>query len=215
MTYHPSDIRLLIADDHELVRDGIRARLEDKDWLVIVGEAKTGQEAVVKAMELQPDLIMMDVSMPNMNGLEATETIRAAGIQSGILILSIFDATEYVHGAISAGANGYILKDVSTEEMTRAIIAVSSGGMYLSSNLAPSLMALKPDADQDNIYSLTKRELDVLRSIATGNANKDIAAELGISVRTVESHRQSLRAKLGGGNAVHLSKIARELKLIE
>lgn len=214
MSYQPKEIRLLIADDHELVRDGIRARLETESWLAIVGEASTGQQAVEKAAELKPDLIMMDVSMPDLNGLEATAKIRSAGIDCGILILSIFDETEYVHGSIASGANGYILKDVSAEEMIRAIIAVGNGGMYMGSSITPSLMPAQSSGVRENPYSLTKREVDVLRAVASGKANKEIAYDLSISVRTVESHRQSLREKLGGGNAVHLSKIAKELDLL-
>ena len=212
-------IRLLIADDHELVRDGIRSRLEDQPGLIILGEAATGQEAVRLAREMEPDVIMMDVSMPALNGLEATKAIRMEGISSRILILSIFDSPEYVRGAIEAGANGYILKDVSSQEMLRAILTVGGGGLYLPTQVAGSLNHQAEKSNGSNAsaaadqYGLTAREMDVLRAGAAGQPNKIIAHELGISVRTVESHRHNLREKLGGGNAAHLARIAVKLGL--
>ena len=209
-------IRILIVDDHELVRDGIRARLADEKQFLILGEAPDGEQAVRMAQEMEPDFIMMDVSMPNMNGLDATRAIRKAQIKSQILILSIFDSHEYVRDALGAGANGYILKDVSSEEMVRALLTVGGGGLYLSTDVAASVYAdttSQNSADFIAPYGLTAREKDVLKAVADGKANKDIGALLGISVRTVESHRQNLREKLGGGNAAHLAKIAHELGL--
>ena len=209
-------IRILIVDDHELVRDGIRARLADEKQFLILGEAPDGEQAVRMAQEMEPDFIMMDVSMPNMNGLDATRAIRKAQIKSQILILSIFDSHEYVRDALGAGANGYILKDVSSEEMVRALLTVGGGGLYLSTDVAASVYAdttSQSSADFIDPYGLTAREKDVLKAVADGKANKDIGALLGISVRTVESHRQNLREKLGGGNAAHLAKIAHELGL--
>ncbi|MEM1366073.1 MAG: response regulator transcription factor [Pseudomonadota bacterium] len=207
-----SAIRLLIADDHQLVREGIRARLEAQPEFEVVGEASDGQRAVELTDDLRPDVVMMDVSMPRRNGLEATADIRARGHGCGILILSIFDTQEYVRGALDAGANGYILKDVSADEMNRAIQTVASGGLHLSTQVAGSVTSPKPHKDDE--ASLTPREQDVLRLVATGQSNKEVAAQLGISVRTVESHRQNLRDKTGTGNTAELVRLAQELKLI-
>lgn len=211
-------ISLLLADDHELVRAGIRARLETETDLTIVGEAHDGEEAVHLAEKLKPDVVVMDVSMPNLNGLEATTLLRQRGFQCGVLILSIFDAHEYVRGALDAGANGYILKDVSANEMIRAIRTVASGGLHLSPDVAGTVLAAaegktNPSDKANEPYGLTPREKDVLRLVASGKTNKQIADDLTISVRTVESHRQNLREKLDGGNAMQLMKVAQELGL--
>jgi DNA-binding NarL/FixJ family response regulator len=208
----------LLADDHELVRAGIRARLETETDLTIVGEAHDGEEAVHLAEKLKPDVVVMDVSMPNLNGLEATTLLRQRGFQCGVLILSIFDAHEYVRGALDAGANGYILKDVSANEMIRAIRTVASGGLHLSPDVAGTVLAAaegktNPSDKANEPYGLTPREKDVLRLVASGKTNKQIADDLTISVRTVESHRQNLREKLDGGNAMQLMKVAQELGL--
>lgn len=207
-----SAIRLLIADDHELVRDGIRARLEAQPDFEVVGEASDGRRVVELTEALRPDVVMMDVSMPEQNGLEATADIRARGHKCGILILSIFDTQEYVRGALDAGANGYILKDVGSDEMNRAIQTVASGGVHLSTQVARSVTAPAISADDEN--ALTPRERDVLRLVAVGKSNKAVAQELGISVRTVESHRQNLRDKTGTGNTADLVRLAQELGLV-
>jgi DNA-binding NarL/FixJ family response regulator len=207
-----SAIRLLIADDHELVRDGIRARLEAEPHFEVVGEASNGRKAVELTETLKPDVVMMDMSMPEQNGLEATADIRARGYTCGILILSIFDTQEYVRGALDAGANGYILKDVSADEMNRAIQTVASGGVHLSTQVASSVTASSRQGDDDRV--LTPRERDVLRLVAQGQSNKEVAQQLGISVRTVESHRQNLRDKTDSGNTADLVRLAQQLGLI-
>lgn len=209
-----SSIRLLVADDHELVRDGIRARLSSNDDFLIIGEASNGQEAVELTRKLNPDVLLMDISMPVMNGLEATRMIRDLNCPTRILILSIYDNPEYVHGVMQRGANGYILKDVSANEMFRAIRTVATGGFYLGPNVASPFTRDEPCTNAVEKYGLTTREIEVLRYIAQGLQNKDIARELSISVRTVESHRGNLRDKVGGGNAAFLTRIAHELKLL-
>ena len=208
------NLRIVIADDHALVRDGIRARLEMIDHIEIVAEASDGFEAVNLTRLHNPDIVMLDISMPNCNGLEAARMIRANNSKCRILFLSMHDNAEYVKAAVDAGANGYLLKDVCTSGMTSAIASVAAGGFYVSKNI--SLDALKEDGDKatSNPYHLTDRELDVLKGIAEGKANKEIANELGIGVRTVESHRQRMREKIGGGNAAQLTHIAMEMGLI-
>ena len=204
-----SKLRIVIADDHALVRDGIRARLEMSDDLEIVAEASDGLEAVEMTRLHQPDIVMLDISMPNCNGLEAARTIRQENEAVRILFLSMHDNPEYVQAAVKAGANGYLLKDVCASGMTSAIASVAAGGFYFSKNI--SLDILQED---NNPYNLTDREIDVLKGIAEGKANKEIAVELGIGVRTVESHRQRMREKIGGGNAAQLTHIAMEMGLI-
>lgn len=211
----PSDpIRILLADDHELVRDGIRARLESTRNFLVIGEATNGEEAVELALKLTPDLIMLDVSMPLKNGLDVAREIRAGNADARILILSIYDNPEYVRGAMQAGANGYILKDVSAADMIKAITSIASGGYYFSSRIAPTLMGLEAKSVVDDPYGLTEREREVLGAIAKGRSNKETAKALDISVRTVESHRLNIRDKVGGGNAAHLARIAQELNLL-
>lgn len=229
MSYSSHLISIVIADDHEVVRDGIRARLQQVEDLKIIAEAKNGSDAVDQVSRHKPDVVMLDISMPVLNGLEAARKIREDGHQCKILMLSIYDATEYVQGAVKAGANGYLLKDASAKEMVSAIRSVAAGGLYFSAKVAPSLMPqssdLKIDADPGGFsalpepgkicaYGLSTRERQVLRAIAQGLANKEIALNLSISVRTVESHRLNIREKTGGGNTAQLTRIASELKLI-
>lgn len=218
-----SGISIIIADDHEVVRDGIRARLEATSDLKIIAEALSGAEAVDQVLRHAPDVVMLDISMPGMNGLEAARKIRQHSAACKILMLSIYDATEYVQGAVRAGANGYLLKEASAREMVTAIRSVAAGGLYFSAKVAPSLMpALAAGSDAPPpagprpvcAYGLSAREREVLQSIARGLANKAIAETLSISVRTVESHRLNIREKTGGGNTAHLTRIAGELKLI-
>ncbi|ALV27191.1 response regulator transcription factor [Pannonibacter sp. Q-1] len=210
----PRKVRVLLADDHELVRAGIRARLEGVAPFEIVGEATDGRMAVQLAETLRPDIILMDISMPGLNGLEATETIRRKHPMISVLVLSIYDNPEYVRGVMQSGARGYLLKDISAKEMINAILAVADGGYYFSSRVGPALMENKPSPSPTNPYGLTEREREVLQGVARGQANKEIAVHLGISVRTVESHRLNIRDKVGSGNAAHLYRIAQELRLV-
>jgi len=203
-------IRLLIVDDHELVRDGIRARLEDEKDIEIVAEADDGNHAIDLIDKVKPDLVMMDINMPNLNGLDAVEKIRSRDLPCKILMLSLYDNAEYVRRASSLGTNGYLLKDVSQQEMVEAIKQAASGAFYVSKNLASTL---EDDSQKAELYNLTDREREILSAIASGKLNKQIAGELDISVRTVESHRSAIRQKTGGGNAADLARIAAELGL--
>lgn len=225
---HPQ-ISLVIADDHEVIRDGIRARLQEVPDLKIIAEAKNGSEAIEQIARYNPDVVMLDISMPILNGLEAARKIRENGYTCKILMLSIYDASEYVQGAVKAGANGYLLKDASAQEMVSAIRSVAAGGLYFSAKVAPSLFPSVSDPAETSAqgefgslpeprricaYGLSARERQVLRGIAQGLANKEIALNLSISVRTVESHRLNIREKTGGGNTAQLARIASELQLI-
>ncbi|WP_316860709.1 response regulator transcription factor [uncultured Cohaesibacter sp.] len=206
-------IRIVIADDHALVRDGIRARLELENGFEIVAEAADGFEALDKVRQLHPDIIILDISMPRCNGLEAAEMIRKEAPDCRILFLSMHDNPEYLRAAIKTGAHGFLLKDIAAHDMSRAIHTIATGGYSFSKNTPFEQVREEVNA-QTNPYNLTERELDVLKGIAMGKANKEIASDLGIGVRTVESHRQRMREKLGGGNAAHLTHIAMELGLV-
>ncbi len=209
------EIRVLLADDHELVRDGIRARLEKTGALKVIGEATNGREALELVAALKPDVILMDVSMPIMNGLDAAQEIRRRWPKTGILVLSVYDNPEYVRGVVQAGARGYILKDISAKEMITAITTVADGGYYFSSAVGPTLVGNSANALIDDPYGLTDRERQVLSAIAKGQPNKEVAKNLGISVRTVESHRLNMREKVGCKNAAQLYKVAQELGLLD
>ncbi|MCR9135303.1 MAG: response regulator transcription factor [Alphaproteobacteria bacterium] len=207
-------LRLVIADDHDLLRDGIRSRLSDEEFVDIVGEARNGREAVELCLQLHPDMVLLDISMPELNGLEAAAQIKQSLSDIKILFLSIYDNEEYVREALRIGANGFVLKDVSKAEMINAIKSVALGATYLGPQAAASL-AKRPMAEGQNIgdFGLTSREKEVLAAVSKGLTNREIALQLSISVRTVESHRLSIREKTGGGNAVALSKIAGKLGL--
>ncbi|MEX3009779.1 response regulator [Hoeflea sp. TYP-13] len=207
-------IRLVIVDDHDLLREGIRSRLADEDFVDIVGEGSNGHQAVELCQTLKPDLVLLDISMPEMNGLEAAQEIKRTRPETKILFLSIYDNEEYVQEALRIGANGFVLKDVSKAEMINAIRAVSQGATYLGPQAAASLAGRSSERlVPANDFGLTDREKQVLSAVSKGLTNRQIAEQLHISVRTVESHRLSIREKTGGGNAVALSKIANKLGL--
>lgn len=211
---HDATIRLLVVDDHELVRDGITARLEGEDGITVVGEACNGREGVDMARSLSPDLVMLDINMPDLNGLDAAAEIRAAKLPCALLILSLYDNREYIARARSIGANGYVLKDVSQAAMIKAIRQAHSihqqgcGSFHTCDGVTAT-----PSSVQANPYNLTERETQILAAIAKGLLNKQIAGDLDISVRTVESHRSAIRQKTGGGNAAHLARIASDMGL--
>ena len=202
-------VKVLIADDHELVRDGIRARLEDETNIDIVGDASNGKEAIELIPKVNPDLILLDINMPEMNGFETLEQMRKMELKQHVLYLSLYDNKEYVRRAKALGANGYMLKDVSQEEMITTIYNASEGGFWVNTSLDDSL-----NEPASEMPILTEREQEILTAIAAGKLNKQIAGELNISVRTVESHRSAIRQKTGGGNAASLAKIASDLGLL-
>lgn len=196
-------IRLVIVDDHALVRDGLRARLAVVPGLQVIGEAASGAEALVLAAELGPDLMLVDVGMRGMNGIELATALRERHPSIRVLMLSMYDNREYVLSAIRAGARAYVLKESPTEEILAAISAVWAGGNYFSAQV--SNLVMQPGAA---VPQLTAREHEVLLLLAHGRSNKLVARQLDISVRTVETHRLSLRRKLGVDSASELLKIA-------
>ena len=200
------EIRLILADDHAVVRSGTRELLEQKADLRIVGEASNGEEAVRLAQELQPDVLVMDVRMPKMSGIEATRRIKAEAPEIKILVLTAHDDDEYVFALLQAGANGYLLKTAEIEELVRAIRTVASGQSALAPEVTGKVVAQftsgksLPDVinDKEEDYEgLTERELGILELVGKGLSNKQIGKELFISDRTVQAHLSNIFAKLG------------------
>jgi DNA-binding NarL/FixJ family response regulator len=203
-------IRVLVADDHTIVRTGIRHVLESEAEFQVVGEAGNGADAVSLAEELGPDVVLLDISMPDQSGLEVAARIREAASPARILILSMHNNAEYVVESVRAGAQGYLLKDTAATELREAIRAVCRGESYFSPPVASRLSAAVRGevAGHPGIEQLTGREREVLLGIARGRTNKEIAAELGISHRTVETHRESLMRKLQIRTVAELTRFA-------
>jgi two-component system NarL family response regulator len=199
-------VRLLIVDDHPMVAEGIEAILEGYDDLQVVGRLGNGQDAIDQVEELAPDVILLDLNMPGVGGLTATEIILERRPQTRILILSMHDSPEYISSALSHGASGYVLKDRPTEEIKTAIDTVMNGQTYLCTGAQGSLTP----TDTGGREPLTSREQTVLLQLAQGKSNKEVAQELDISVRTVETHRKNIKAKLGISSTAGLTRYALE-----
>lgn len=209
-------IRVIVADDHAIVRTGIRHVLENEPGFEVVGEAATGAEAIELARTLAPDVAVLDISMPGESGLQVTQALRRIAPETRVLILSMHDNTEYVLEGVRAGAHGYILKDTAATELRGAIHAVRRGESYFSPPIARRLTAVVRGIteEEDLLGQLTARERQVLVGVAQGRTNREIATELGISHRTVETHRESLMRKLGIRTVAGLTRVALEAGLI-
>lgn len=208
-------IRVVVADDHSVVREGIRTVLASDPRFAVVGEAADGDEALAMVDEIEPDVVLLDITMPGTTGLEVASQLREVGTPIRILILSMHDRPEYVLEAVRAGAHGYLLKDTGPRELRDAVRAVYDGETYFSPAVAERLTAalrgeLEREGRQGLLQSLTQREREVLRLIADGRTNREIAAALGISPRTVESHRESLTRKLRIRSIAGLTRFAIE-----
>jgi DNA-binding NarL/FixJ family response regulator len=205
-------IKILLADDHPVVREGLRSCFASRPRLEVVGEAGDGLEALRKAKALSPDIVLMDISMPRMNGLVATERMRQVAPRVKVLILTVHDNKEYVRRMVAAGASGFVLKDSSPEELVRAIEAVYAGGAFFSPGIAKLMLnEFEPGSTQPPSLpgaELTERETLVLKLVTEGQNTKGIALRLGLSIRTVESHRSSLMRKLGIHTVAGLTKYA-------
>ncbi|MEW6033361.1 MAG: response regulator transcription factor [Chloroflexota bacterium] len=206
-----SRIRVLIADDHAMVREGIRMILAAQPSIEVVGEAADGLQAIERTRELAPDIVLMDVAMPGLGGLEATLEVRKLYPRTRILVLSQYDNKEYVFRFLKAGASGYILKSAAGKELVSAIQSVHEGGSFLDPSIAPTVIEgyVKGDAGVESAYEeLTDREKQVLKLIAEGYTSRQIADALVISVKTVMAHRASIMEKLNIHNRTELIKYA-------
>lgn len=212
-------LRVLIVDDHALVRAGIRSLIEGQSGFEVVGEAAQGDEVLGKVMQLQPDVVLMDIAMPGMNGIEATKLLKREFPHIHVIILTMHDDEEFFFTLIREGASGYILKDSEPEQLVSAIRNAAKGQIYLSPAVAKALMESYVMAttglNGENHVALTSREKDVMRLLAAGQTNREIAESLVLSRRTVEKHRQALTRKLGLSNRDDLTRYAIRRGLIE
>lgn len=212
-------IRVLVVDDHAIVRQGIRQVLDDANGFAVVAEAGDGTAALAAAALHLPDVVLLDVSLPGDTGLEVARRLKQARPATRILMLSVYDNTEYVLEAVRAGADGYLLKDSSPAELRDAIRAVHAGDSAFSAATARQLNAgLRQEAQRrekdDRLAQLTSREREVLRLIVEGRTNKETAATLGISHRTVETHRENILKKLGVRSVAELTRFAIETGML-
>jgi two-component system response regulator NreC len=205
-------IRVLIADDHALVRDGIKSLLGLTDDIEVVGEASDGREAIEQAKRLKPDVILMDIAMPGLGGLEAALELKREGSKARILVLTQYDDVEYVRRFLKIGIAGYVLKRMFGSELASAIRSAARGGLVLDPQVAAEAMQPVPEeragGGEDLYELLTDREKQVLRLVALGQSNKEVADSLGISVKTAMSHREHLMEKLRLRNRTDLIKFA-------
>jgi DNA-binding NarL/FixJ family response regulator len=212
-------VRILLADDHTILRDGIRALLEDEPDMLVIGEAEDGRTAVKLACQLKPDVVLMDIAMPLLNGLEATRQIKRECPQVNVLILTMHENEEYIRQVLASGAMGYILKDAAARELLDAIHAVQRGEAVLS----PAITRLVIEnylrwgdlQKEDNPRGLSPREREVLQLIAEGYSTRQIAEILCISIKTVQAHRTNLMSKLDLHDRADLIKYAIQRKIID
>lgn len=215
-------IRVVLADDHVFVRDGIKSLLENEANILVVGEATDGMEALKIVETEQPDLLILDIRMPNLTGIEVVEKLRSQGNFVKIVMLSMHESEEYVLKSIKAGADGYLLKGSSKEEFLKAVHTVANGGKYFSGDISSILISQlsnpvaavesKQSLDEDMV--ITKREKEILKLLLSGKGNKEIAEALDISKRTAEVHRFNLMKKLKVKNLMELSNKANEFSLL-
>jgi len=214
-------ITVLLAEDHMIVREGLRALLKAEGDIEVVGEAQTGRQAVQLTKRLRPGVVVMDIAMPLLNGLEATRQILKAVPATRVLILSAHGDDEYIRQAVLLGAAGYLIKQTSADLLSRAIREVQKGNTFFSPSIAHRVHSLSlepPDgcaALKKKKTALSSREVEVLQLIAEGKANKQVAAELGISIKTVEKHRQHLMSKLDLHDTASLTRYAIAAGIIE
>ena len=218
--------RIVLADDHSLVRDGIRALLEEDANYEVIGEVSNGKEAVQMVLDKKPDLLIIDIRMPEMNGIEAVEELKKHSSTTKSIILSMHDSEEYILKSVNAGASGYLLKDTGKTEFLKAISTVEQGGKYFSGDISNVLVnnllsqgqtkqeSKLPPKNGNNSFGITSKELQILELVLSGLTNKQISEKLQKSKRTIETHRFNLMRKMGVNNLMDLARKAQEHKLI-
>jgi len=205
-------LKILIVDDHKIVRDGLRHLLEDQAAYEVVGEAENGRKALQLARKHHPDLVIMDISMPDLNGIDATHQMIAENSGVKVIALSMHSDKQYVDQMLKAGVSGYLLKDCAFEELERALRVIAGGGVYLSPDIAGLVVQdyvgqLHEKAPEPSV-TMTIREREVLQLIAEGHSTKAVADALSISVKTVETHRKNIMEKMNARSIAELTKIA-------
>jgi len=212
-------IRVIIADDHGVVRKGVRFLLQQENDIEIVGEAEDGRDAVRLAKDTTPDVLIMDIAMPQLNGIEAAAQITRISPTTNIVMLSMYSDEEFLIRALNAGAKGYLLKDQAEIDLVRAVRTVAQGKTFFSPDIAHMLLEdymrrLQQEGIQDSYGLLTEREREILQVLAEGKSNKEAAQALNVSVHTVETHRTNFMQKLGLHNAAEIVLYAMRKKII-
>lgn len=216
-----SKVRILIADDHELVRRGLRATLEDRPGWEVVGEAGDGEEAIKLSLKLRPDLLVLDVNMPKQNGLEVARALQERAPKIRVLVLTVHDSAQIVREIMQAGAKGYLLKSEAGKDLPTAVETVMQDQPFLTPSVTNIVLdtflksAPKPAAPETPPVPLSTRENEVIKLLAQGHSNKDVARQLGISVKTVDTHRTNLMRKIGLHSITELVRYAIRNGLVE
>ncbi|CAK1812674.1 LuxR family transcriptional regulator [Vibrio crassostreae] len=208
-------IRVVIADDHQVVLDGFMARLELEPDISVIGTASNGLEAVETVKTLRPDVVLMDISMPIMNGIDATHLIKEEDPEAKVLMLTMHNNREYIMKVMQSGAVGYMLKEISAEKMVQAIKTVNQGSTYFCEKVTQNLFTQPITPTQSVKNPLSRREEAVLKLVAKGESSKEVAKALNISYRTVETHRQNIKHKLDIHSTAELAKYAVSSGLVE
>lgn len=191
-------VKIMITDDHSMIREGLKSLLELDGDIEVIAEAENGEECLQKLLSVKPDVLLLDINMPKMNGLEVLKSLKDAKFKVKVLVLTVHNETEYLMKAVEIGINGYVLKDSESAELKKAIFTIYDGENYIQPSLIPALNSkmIEKNEDEIKLESLTRRELQVLKELAVGKFNRDIAKEMEISERTVKNHISSIFKKL-------------------
>lgn len=205
-----SMIRVLIADDHKMVREGLRRILEFDGEIQVIDEADNGEECIKKIRSSKPDIVLLDINMPVMNGIEALQEIRKKKLKTKVIILTVHNEIEYLLRAVDIGIDGYVLKDSDAHELIRAVTSVYEGDKFIQPSLIPLLNSklIARDLDAERLEQLSKREIEVLKLVEVGMFNKEIGVELGISERTVKNHLSSIFKKIDSSDRTQAAVFA-------